>query len=89
MADLLLDMAPTLDSLAGHPAGLRRTFAIISPPDAGQTTLTAKLLLFGGAIHVAGTVKAPGAARRARPAWLTSDADRGPPLPPFSSPRSP
>ena len=44
-----------LDSrLAGHPAGLRRTFAIISHPDAGKTTLTEKLLLFGGAIHVAG-----------------------------------
>ena len=35
--------------LAGHPAGLRRTFAIISHPDAGKTTLTEKLLLFGGA----------------------------------------
>ena len=48
--------------LAGHPAGLRRTFAIISHPDAGKTTLTEKLLLFGGAIHVAGAVKARGEA---------------------------
>ena len=47
-------------ALAGHPAGLRRTFAIISHPDAGKTTLTEKLLLFGGAIHVAGAVKARG-----------------------------
>ncbi|MCA0304009.1 MAG: peptide chain release factor 3, partial [Proteobacteria bacterium] len=49
--------------LAGHPAALRRTFAIISHPDAGKTTLTEKLLLFGGAIHVAGAVKARGEAR--------------------------
>jgi len=44
----------------------RRTFAIISHPDAGKTTLTEKLLLNGGAIHLAGQVKARGAARRAR-----------------------
>ncbi len=43
----------------------RRTFAIISHPDAGKTTLTEKLLLRGGAIHLAGEVKARGAARRA------------------------
>jgi peptide chain release factor 3 len=41
----------------------RRTFAIISHPDAGKTTLTEKLLLNGGAIHLAGEVKARGAAR--------------------------
>jgi peptide chain release factor 3 len=40
------------------PISLRRTFAIISHPDAGKTTLTEKLLLFGGAIHLAGAVKA-------------------------------
>ena len=44
----------------------RRTFAIISHPDAGKTTLTEKLLLKGGAIHLAGEVKARGQARRAR-----------------------
>ena len=44
----------------------RRTFAIISHPDAGKTTLTEKLLLFGGAIQMAGAVKARGEARRAR-----------------------
>ena len=47
----------------------RRTFAIISHPDAGKTTLTEKLLLEGGAIHLAGEVKARGANRRARSDW--------------------
>ena len=61
----LNDSADT-DALAGHPAGKRRTFAIISHPDAVKTTLTEKLLLFGGAIHVAGAMKARGEARRAR-----------------------
>ena len=42
----------------------RRTFAIISHPDAGKTTLTEKLLLYGGAIHLAGSVKSRRAARR-------------------------
>jgi peptide chain release factor 3 len=46
----------------------RRTFAIISHPDAGKTTLTEKLLYFGGAIHLAGEVKARGQNRRARAA---------------------
>ena len=63
--------------LAGHPAGLRRTFAIISHPDAGKTTLTEKLLLFGGAIHVAGAVKARGDARRARSDWMKIEQQRG------------
>ena len=48
----------------------RRTFAIISHPDAGKTTLTEKLLLEGGAIHLAGEVKARGANRRARSDWM-------------------
>ena len=48
------------------PVSRRRTFAIISHPDAGKTTLTEKLLLFGGAIQMAGAVKARGEARRAR-----------------------
>lgn len=74
------DSAATPDSdarLAGHPAGLRRTFAIISHPDAGKTTLTEKLLLFGGAIHVAGAVKARGEARRARSDWMKIEQQRG------------
>ena len=48
----------------------RRTFAIISHPDAGKTTLTEKLLLFGGAINLAGAVKARGERRRARSDWM-------------------
>ena len=51
-------------------ANSRRTFAIISHPDAGKTTLTEKLLLKGGAIHLAGEVKARGQARRARSDWM-------------------
>src|SRR3546814_17917395 len=58
-----------------HPD--RRTFAIISHPDAGKTTLTEKLLVAGGAIHIAGEVKARGAARRARPAGMKIDQQRG------------
>jgi len=71
-------VSPASDArLAGHPAGLRRTFAIISHPDAGKTTLTEKLLLFGGAIHVAGAVKARGEARRARSDWMKIEQQRG------------
>ena len=55
----------------------RRTFAIISHPDAGKTTLTEKLLLQGGAIHLAGEVKARGAARRARSDWMKIEQQRG------------
>jgi len=55
----------------------RRTFAIISHPDAGKTTLTEKLLLFGGAIQLAGAVKARGAARRARSDWMKVEQERG------------
>lgn len=55
----------------------RRTFAIISHPDAGKTTLTEKLLLFGGAIQMAGTVKARRAQRSARSDWLKVEQERG------------
>ncbi len=55
----------------------RRTFAIISHPDAGKTTLTEKLLLFGGAIQMAGAVKARGEARRARSDWMKVERERG------------
>ncbi len=55
----------------------RRTFAIISHPDAGKTTLTEKLLLVGGAIHLAGHVKAQGERRRARSDWMKIEQDRG------------
>ncbi|MEO9462040.1 MAG: peptide chain release factor 3 [Marinomonas sp.] len=55
----------------------RRTFAIISHPDAGKTTLTEKLLLQGGAIHLAGEVKARGDQRRARSDWMKIEQQRG------------
>ena len=55
----------------------RRTFAIISHPDAGKTTLTEKLLVFGGAIQMAGAVKARGEQRRAHSDWLKVERERG------------
>nr|MDQ2879491.1 peptide chain release factor 3 [Pseudomonadota bacterium] len=59
-----------------HPSD-RRTFAIISHPDAGKTTLTEKLLVVGGAIHLAGEVKARGQNRRARSDWMKIEQQRG------------
>lgn len=55
----------------------RRTFGIISHPDAGKTTLTEKLLLFGGAIQLAGAVKARKASRHATSDWMAIERDRG------------
>ena len=55
----------------------RRTFAIISHPDAGKTTLTEKFLVFGGAIKMAGAVKARGEQRRAHSDWLKVERERG------------
>ncbi len=55
----------------------RRTFAIISHPDAGKTTLTEKLLLYGGAIHLAGSVKAKRARRHATSDWMELEKERG------------
>jgi peptide chain release factor 3 len=55
----------------------RRTFAIISHPDAGKTTLTEKLLLFGGAIQMAGTVKGRKATRHATSDWMRLEQERG------------
>ena len=60
-----------------HPSASRRTFAIISHPDAGKTTLTEKLLLAGGAIHLAGEVRARGNNRRARSDWMKIEQQRG------------
>ena len=57
--------------------GMRRTFAIISHPDAGKTTLTENLLLMGGAIHLAGQVKARGDSRRARSDFMKIEQQRG------------
>src|SRR2546423_8806841 len=58
-------------------AARRRSFAIISHPDAGKTTLTEQLLLLGGAIRMAGQVKARGEARRARSDWMKIEQERG------------
>jgi peptide chain release factor 3 len=68
--------AAPLNSPAAQ-ARRRRTFAIISHPDAGKTTLTEHLLLLGGAIRAAGQVKARGEARRARSDWMKIEQERG------------
>ncbi len=69
-------MALMLDSLPDEIAR-RRTFAIISHPDAGKTTLTEKFLLYGGAIQMAGQVRAKGEARRTRSDFMKMEQDRG------------
>ncbi|HET7732050.1 MAG TPA: peptide chain release factor 3, partial [Usitatibacter sp.] len=66
----------TPEDLAAE-TGKRRTFAIISHPDAGKTTLTEKLLLFAGAIHIAGSVKARKASRHATSDWMEIEKQRG------------
>jgi peptide chain release factor 3 len=69
----------TLPALSALEAAvrIRRTFAIISHPDAGKTTLTEKLLLYGGAIHLAGAVKARRAQRHATSDWMELERERG------------
>ncbi|HYG60620.1 MAG TPA: peptide chain release factor 3 [Symbiobacteriaceae bacterium] len=69
-------MIATQDSLVPE-IQRRRTFAIISHPDAGKTTLTEKLLLYGGAIRLAGSVKARRAARHATSDWMEIEKQRG------------
>ncbi len=64
------------NGIAGEVAQ-RRTFAIISHPDAGKTTLTEKLLLYGGAIHEAGSIKQRKAARHAASDWMAIEQERG------------
>ena len=59
------------------PVARRRTFAIISHPDAGKTTLTEKLLLFGGAIQLAGEVRAKANRRQTRSDWMSIERERG------------
>ncbi len=60
-----------------NQTSLRRTFAIISHPDAGKTTVTEQLLLYGGAIQLAGTVKARKSARHATSDWMEMEKERG------------
>lgn len=66
-----------LDIELENEVARRRTFAIISHPDAGKTTITEKLLLFGGAIQQAGSVKARKAARHATSDWMELEKERG------------
>ncbi len=73
---------PMLDRASNQPVlppeiARRRTFAIISHPDAGKTTLTEKFLLYGGAIQMAGQVRAKGEARRTRSDFMQMEKDRG------------
>jgi peptide chain release factor 3 len=72
-------LAPSVASSAElqRDVAARRTFAIISHPDAGKTTLTEKLLLFGGAIQLAGAVKARRATRHATSDWMAVEQQRG------------
>ncbi|KPP85602.1 MAG: peptide chain release factor 3 [Rhodobacteraceae bacterium HLUCCO07] len=72
----MLDTAHNRPDLPAEIAR-RRTFAIISHPDAGKTTLTEKFLLFGGAIQMAGQVRAKGEARRTRSDFMQMEKDRG------------
>jgi peptide chain release factor 3 len=67
----------TAPEAVAREAARRRTFAIIAHPDAGKTTLTEKLLLKGGAIQLAGAVRAKGNARRTRSDWMKIEQDRG------------
>ena len=78
------DIAPSAPASGGTAASKlaaeirrRRTFAIISHPDAGKTTLTEKLLLFGGAIQLAGQVKAKRDGRNTRSDWMAIEKARG------------
>ncbi|HWC92502.1 MAG TPA: GTP-binding protein, partial [Pseudolabrys sp.] len=76
-----MNVAIPLDSALQTPLAAqverRRTFAIISHPDAGKTTLTEKLLLFGGAINLAGQVKAKRDRRATRSDWMAIERERG------------
>ncbi|MNW40479.1 Peptide chain release factor 3 [compost metagenome] len=70
-------MSKALEQELGQEVDKRRTFAIISHPDAGKTTLTEKLLLFGGAIRLAGSVKARKASKHATSDWMEIEKQRG------------
>src|ERR1700744_909262 len=77
MSDLALSTESPSRSPLATGGARRRTFAIISQPDAGKTTLTEKLLLFGGAINLAGQVKAKGERRNTRSDWMKIERERG------------
>ena len=71
-----VDLLGSEDGLA-EAVARRRNFAIISHPDAGKTTLTEKLLLYGGAIQQAGAVKARGEQRKVTSDWMELEKQRG------------
>ena len=77
MSDIALTAESQPASPLANEVARRRTFAIISHPDAGKTTLTEKLLLFGGAINLAGQVKAKGERRNTRSDWMKIERERG------------
>ena len=77
MSDLAMQTETSPRSPLAAEVARRRTFAIISHPDAGKTTLTEKLLLFGGAINLAGQVKAKGERRNTRSDWMKIERERG------------
>jgi len=77
MSELALSADSPPSSPLASEVARRRTFAIISHPDAGKTTLTEKLLLFGGAINLAGQVKAKGERRNTRSDWMKIERERG------------
>src|SRR3569623_588 len=79
MLAIMTDTVTAADSASPLSAEVerRRTFAIISHPDAGKTTLTEKLLLFGGAINLAGQVKAKRDRRSTRSDWMAIERERG------------
>jgi len=74
---MILDLPESSMSTYLQEVRRRRTFAIISHPDAGKTTLTEKLLLFSGAIQIAGSVKARKASRHATSDWMEIEKQRG------------
>jgi peptide chain release factor 3 len=77
MSDLAVPAESQPRTALAQEVARRRTFAIISHPDAGKTTLTEKLLLFGGAINLAGQVKAKGERRNTRSDWMKIERERG------------
>jgi peptide chain release factor 3 len=77
MSDIALTTESPARAQLAMEVARRRTFAIISHPDAGKTTLTEKLLLFGGAINLAGQVRAKGERRSTRSDWMKIERDRG------------
>src|SRR5215213_4941305 len=77
MSDIAVPAESSSRSPLSDEVARRRTFAIISHPDAGKTTLTEKLLLFGGAINLAGQVKAKGERRNTRSDWMKIERERG------------